>query len=158
MFTASKVYFGVVHITFEDLKKSQAEVKDKDTQIAELELELKNLKISKDSEVSGLLSQLNVEQDRANYVEKESGELKSELATFKEHLPQQDEEAIISKFKQSVEYDQALANAGAPEILRCWVVAVRHIKTNTEANCDTFIEDFLAAKDNIEKGLVEPEP
>lgn len=34
---------GAVHIAFEALIKSQAEVKDKDTQIAELELQLKNL-------------------------------------------------------------------------------------------------------------------
>lgn len=43
-----------VHIAFEDLKKYQAEVKDKDTRIVELELDLKNLKILKEYEVSGL--------------------------------------------------------------------------------------------------------
>lgn len=72
---------GAVHITFEDLKKSQAEVKDNDTRIAELELELKHLKASKDTEVSGLQDRLKVEKDRD---EKEAEKLASKLVAVKE--------------------------------------------------------------------------
>ncbi|KAL8147587.1 hypothetical protein AgCh_005053 [Apium graveolens] len=53
---------------------------------------------------------------------------------------------------------RALANAGAPEIARCWLVAERHIKTNPEADWDSFVSEFIKAKEDIELGLGEPEP
>lgn len=135
---------GAIHVDFQDLKNSQNEVTEKETRIREFETELKNLKISQESEVSGLQDQLKKEKDRA---EKESRE-----------LSQKDEEAVIAKFKQSEEYDQAIANAGAPEIEHCWIIIERHIKTNPGANWATFVDEFLAAKENIEIGLGEPEP
>lgn len=146
---------GAVHIAFEDLKKAQKKVDAKDSWIKELGLQLKSLQISKDFEVSGLEDKLEKERDQAD---KESWELRSEIALLKEQLSQKDEEAVISKFKQNEEYDQAIANAGAPEIERCWIIAERHIKTNPGANWATLVDEFLDAKDNIEKGPGEPEP
>lgn len=149
-----KYMFGVVHIAFEDLKKSRAEVKDNDTWIAELELEQKNLKLSEDYEVSRLQNQLKKEKD---YAEKESGDLRAELATV-EQLAEKDKEEIIAKFKQFAAYDQTIADVGAPEIERCWIVAEKHIKTIPEANWFSFVDKFLNSRDNIEKGLGEPKP
>ncbi|KAL8105885.1 hypothetical protein AgCh_029619 [Apium graveolens] len=60
--------------------------------------------------------------------------------------------------RKSVEYDRAIANAGALEIACCWVVAERHIKTNLEADWDSFFEEFIKVKQLIEAGLREPEP
>lgn len=74
---------------------------------------------------------MKAEKDQA---ESESGELKFELSGFKEQLSEKDEAVIISKFKESTEYDQAIANAGASDIQPCWLVAERHIKTNPGAN------------------------
>ncbi|KAL8157803.1 hypothetical protein AgCh_002495 [Apium graveolens] len=62
------------------------------------------------------------------------------------------------EFKRSEEYDRALANAGALEIARCWLVAERHIKTNPEADWDSFVSEFIKAKEEIELGLGAPEP
>lgn len=146
---------GAVDIAFSDLKKSETVVQEKDSRVKELEKELQILKISKDLEVSGLQNQIKDEKD---WADREAAELKSEVASLKEQLSEKDEEAIIAKFKQSDEYDQALANAGALEVERCWIIAEKHIKINPGANWTTFVEEFLNAKDNIKKGLGEPEP
>lgn len=51
-----------------------------------------------------------------------------------------------------------MANVGAPEILRCWLVAEKHINTNPLADWESFITEFLAVKATIEDGKGEPEP
>lgn len=111
--------------------------------------------MSKDSEISGFQEQLKKEKDRA---EEESGRRNSEVANLKEMLSQKDEALIIAKYKSSPEYDEAIANAGAPEVMRCWLVAERDIKTDPGANWDSFVDKFLLAKENIEKGYGESEP
>lgn len=69
-----------------------------------------------------------------------------------------DEAAIIAEFKKSPAYDEAIAKARAPKVLRCWLVAEKHIKTDPYASWDTFIVEFVAAKKAIEdvKGELEP--
>lgn len=78
----------------------------------------------------------------ADDVEKDAAELRRELAELDEKA-QQDKEAFIVEFKGSEEYDKAIANVGDPEILRCWIVAEKHIKTNHLADLDSFITEFL---------------
>lgn len=71
---------------------------------------------------------------------------------------QKDKETIINEFKNLKDHDLALANAGAPKIKRCWIIAEKHIKTNPKANWASFIEEFLATKIAIEEGKGGPEP
>ena len=68
------------------------------------------------------------------------------------------EAEVIEEFKRSEEYDKALANAGILEIARCWLVAERYIKIDPEANWDSFVNEFIKAKEDIELGLGESEP
>lgn len=71
---------------------------------------------------------------------------------------QKDEETIINEFKNSKDYDLALASAGTLEIERCWIIAEKHIKTDPKANWASFIDEFLATKIVIEERKGEPEP
>lgn len=73
---------GAVHIAFEDLKKSQ-----KDVRITALESQLESVRSLKDTKISGLQDQLKKEKKRA---ERESMELNSEITSLKEQLAQKD--------------------------------------------------------------------
>ncbi|XP_063943041.1 uncharacterized protein LOC135150572 [Daucus carota subsp. sativus] len=96
---------------------------------------------------------------RADEAEKRVAGLEGELSKLKEQLEfRKDAAVVIAEFKKSPEYDAALNKAAAAEVLRCWNVAERHIKTGPAANLQSFIELFLAAKDKIKAGKGEPEP
>ncbi|KAL8127329.1 hypothetical protein AgCh_014300 [Apium graveolens] len=103
---------------------------------------------------SGLNEKLKDSETRAEGLAKEVERLKAELAA-KENL---NKEAIIAEFKASDVYDFEVAQAGVPEVRRSWVVAERHIKTDPLASWESFIQEFLAAKDVVEQGQGEPEP
>lgn len=107
-----KYMSGAMHIAFQNLKKSKAEVVDEDAQIADLELQLQNLKLSSDVVVSGLRVQLKDEKD---WAEKESGELRSELASVREKLAQESEEAIMARFKELKSMIRLLPTSGLPK-------------------------------------------
>lgn len=66
---------------------------------------------------------LDAEKARADNAERAAEELKKEVEELKKHLSKiKYEAAVIAKFKKSQEYDEAIANAGAPEVQRYWVV------------------------------------
>ena len=65
---------------------------------------------------------------------------------------------MIAEYKKTDEYDKALADAALPQIIRCWKIAERHIKTDPAATFDSFSWLFVEAKRRIEAGLCEPEP
>lgn len=94
---------------------------------------------------------------RVEATEKEVAELKIQLEAL-QNKAHQDKDAIITEFKSSKEYDDAIDNAGGLEIERCWIIAEKHIKTNPMANWDSFVTEFQAAKAAIEEGKGEPEP
>ncbi|KAK1397106.1 hypothetical protein POM88_006969 [Heracleum sosnowskyi] len=123
----------------------------KDEQILDLGKQLGEMKLLRDGEVSGLRIDLSTERARNADLEKKLKEAEEKLAAVK---PEAD---IIKEFQETDAYLQAVADAGAPEVLRSWKVAETLIKTNPEANWDTFVEAFLAAKDAIERGEGEPE-
>lgn len=116
------------------------------------------MKSAREARESELEKAPDAEKFQADDAEKKVGELKNELVRVKEQIQEQDKAKVIEKFKTSEAFDQAVADAGAPEVLKCWLVAERHIKTNPAANWDSFVEEFLIAKDNLEKGLGEPVP
>ncbi|KAL8105661.1 hypothetical protein AgCh_029458 [Apium graveolens] len=103
---------------------------------------------------SGLNEKLKDSETRAEGLAKEVERLKAELAA-KENL---NKEAIIAEFKASDVYDFKVAQAGVPEVRRSWVVAERHIKTDPLASWESFIQEFLATKAEVEQGQGEPEP
>lgn len=86
-------------------------------------------------------------------------DLRQSLSGLQKQIDEhRDEDTVIAVFKNSKEYDLALASAGAPEIERCWIIAEKHIKTDPIANWASFISEFLAAKRAIKEGKGEPEP
>ncbi|KAK1356542.1 hypothetical protein POM88_039978 [Heracleum sosnowskyi] len=123
----------------------------KDEQILDLGKQLGEMKLLRDGEVSGLRIDLNKEVARNADLEKKLKEAEEKLAAVK---PEAD---IIKEFQGTDAYLQAVADAGAPEVLRSWKVAETLIKTNPEATWEIFVEAFLAAKDAIDRGEGEPE-
>ncbi|XP_074332852.1 uncharacterized protein LOC141670763 isoform X2 [Apium graveolens] len=150
---------GAISITFEDLKRANAEIKEKEDHVNELISELGELKTQYTTKESSMQIKLKEEGDRADKAEKESTDLRSELFVLKKKLyEEKHEEAIIAEFKKSSEYGRAIADDVALDILRSWIVAEKDIKTNVNANSDSFVEEFLAAKTAIEQGKGEPTP
>ncbi|XP_074336794.1 uncharacterized protein LOC141673967 [Apium graveolens] len=146
---------GSASLAYNELKISRSTIADKDSEISQLRDQI----IVKDNSLSGLNKHLNEVTIRADNAEKEVSDLKSELVELRRQMSVVRPEAqVIEEFKRSEEYDRALANAGAPEIARCWLVAERHIKTSPEADWDSFVSEFIKAKEDIELGLGEPEP
>lgn len=119
-------------------------------------MELVTLRSAREARKLELGKALDVEKTRADNAENKCKELQGEVDRVRRQLEEQDEAKIIEKFKASKAYDDDVAEAGAPEIRRCWLVAERHIKTDPAANWDSFIDQFLDAKDKVEKGLGEP--
>lgn len=158
-----KYLSGACNLAFEDMKKANNIIMDKDSRISELEQQMATVESSRDAKEPELKKRLELEKEgekvRADNVEKESENLKAEVAQLKEQLVEQDKIGVdvIAKYKASETY-QEIANVEAPEVLRCWLIAERHIKTDPLASWDSFIEEFLAVKDKIEKGLGEPVP
>ncbi|XP_074369107.1 uncharacterized protein LOC141709193 [Apium graveolens] len=146
---------GSASLAYNEIKGFRSSVADKDAGISRLRDQI----IEKDNSLSGLNKNLNEVTIRADNAEREVSGLKSELAELRRQMSVVRPEAeVIDEFKRSEEYDRALANAGAPEIARCWLVAERHIKTNPEADWDSFVSEFIKAKEDIELRLGEPEP
>lgn len=147
-------------MAFEDLKKANSINIGKDSRISELELQLATVESANEAKEQEWKDKLELERVRLDNAYKESGELRAEVARLKEQLVEQEKIGTdaIAKYKKSEAYDQEIADARAPEILQCWVVAERHIRMDPATNWDSFIDEFLTAKDNLEKGLGEPVP
>ncbi|XP_063946706.1 uncharacterized protein LOC135151651 [Daucus carota subsp. sativus] len=91
-------------------------------------------------------------EERVSGLEKEVADLKLQLETRK--AP----EEVIAEFQKSPVYADALSKAAAAEVMRCWTVAEKHIKTDPGANAQSFIDLYIAAKAKINAGGGEPEP
>ena len=101
---------GMVALSSNQLREEKAASDDKDVRITTLDT---NLKLAKSS-VDDLGEKLKAAETRVSEFETEIESLKRQLAERKEPA------VVISEFKESEEYDRALADAGAAEILRCW--------------------------------------
>ncbi|XP_017258766.2 uncharacterized protein LOC108227894 [Daucus carota subsp. sativus] len=96
---------------------------------------------------------------RAVDAEKKASGFEEEVGVLKRTLEERKEAGVvIAEFQKSTAYADALNHAAAAEVVRCWHVAERHIKSDPGANLQSFIEAYLAAKDNIKAGKGEPEP
>ena len=98
-------------------------------------------------------------ETRAVGAEKKATGLEKEVADLKKLLEERKEpEKVIAEFQESPAYADALAKAAAAEVVWCWHVAERHIKSDPAATLQSFIEHYLAAKAKIKAGEGEPEP
>ena len=85
--------------------------------------------------------------------------LEGEIEGLKKQLEdRQEPAAVIADFKKSEEYKGDLAKAAAAEVVRCWTVAERHIKTDPAADLNSFINLYIQAKDDVSAGKGEPKP
>ncbi|KAK1353758.1 hypothetical protein POM88_052123 [Heracleum sosnowskyi] len=110
-----------------------------------------------ESKVADLSSEVANLKAQVRSATEESGAMKDKYDDLQAELNKSKEE-IIAEFQESAAYDQAIADAGAPEIFRTFVVAEKHLKTDPGACWETFIDRFVAAKKDIEDGLGEPMP
>lgn len=151
-FQLGGLFSGAVDIAYNDLKAVKSKKRKTDTQIAELNTKLTELKSTHAEQESELKSDLQAARTQDDEAEKESGDLKREVEEQKKKLSdRKDEATIIVEFKMSPEYDEAIANVGAPEIQRCWLIAERHIKTDPYASWASFVNEFIATKISIEE-------
>ena len=98
-------------------------------------------------------------ETRAGDSEKRVAELEGDVEKLRKQLEDRKEpEVVIADFKKSEEYKGDLANAAAAEVVRCWTVAERHIKTDPVADLNSFINLYIQAKDDVTAGKGEPEP
>ncbi|XP_017221839.2 uncharacterized protein LOC108198600 [Daucus carota subsp. sativus] len=96
---------------------------------------------------------------RADETERKVAGLEEQVAELKKQLETRKAPAdVISDFQKSPEYGDALSKAAAAEVMRCWTVAEKHLKTDPGANAQSFIDLYIAAKDQIAAGGPEPEP
>ena len=144
-------------MAYKDIRTNKDEKKKAQTLVAELKEKVSGLERANAEKEKSLKDGLDAERARADSAENALEGLKREMEELKRSNAE-NEAAAIARFKKSPEYDQAMANAGAPEVLRCWLVAERHIKTDPYASWDTFIDNFVAAKKAVEDGEGEPEP
>lgn len=91
-------------------------------------------------------------ETKSGMLEKEAAELKTELGSRKP------KDEVIDAFKQSTKYSRALADVAAKKLLRCWVVAEKHIKTDPESSWEKFIDLYIEVEEAFVKNGTEPEP
>ena len=121
-----------------------------------LATKVKEAEVRKEAELGQRVKDAETRADAADKkvsgLEKEIADLKLQLETRK--AP----EEVIAEFQESTAYADALAKAAAAEVMRCWTVAEKHIKTDPAANAQSFIDLYIAAKNKISAGEGEPEP
>lgn len=146
-------------IATSDIKNSKDAKKAAETRFSQLKTKVSNHEKAHSKKESKFEVDLKAERTRVEEAEKESGLLKTQVEELKKQLAEKRSEAdIISEFKKSQEYDEALAAAGAPEVQRCWIISERHVKIDPYASWATFVKEIIAAKKVIEDGKGEPEP
>ena len=134
-----------------DVEKSAREALE-----AGMASKIKEAEIRKEAE---LKQKVRDAETRAEGAEGKVSGMEKEIAELKKLLEERKEpETVIAEFRESKAYEDALAKAAAAEVVRCWNVAEKHIKTDPAANLQSFIELYLAAKDKIKSGGDEPEP
>ena len=98
-------------------------------------------------------------ETRAGEAEEKVAGLEGQVAELKKQLEtRKAPEDVISDFKKSPAYADALSKAAAAEVMRCWTVAEKHLKTDPSANAQSFIDLYITAKNQIAAGGPEPEP
>ncbi|KAK1383958.1 hypothetical protein POM88_021693 [Heracleum sosnowskyi] len=148
---------GAATVFVHELESLNQKLKEKEDRNQILENELSSLKTTYDSKVSDLSSEVSKLKAQVTSATEESGAMKDKYDDLQAELSKSKEE-IIAEFQKSAAYDQAIADAGAPEIYRTFVVAEKHLKTDPNACWESFIDHFVAAKKDIEDGLGEPMP
>lgn len=127
-------------------------INEKDEQIVGMEKRLVELKFEADERFDAAHRKWKEDEDVQVKAEFQISELEKELAA---RAPT---DKVVSDFKKSEDYSAALAEADAAKIERCQLVAERHIKTDPEADWETFYDQYIVAEDVIAKGGPEPAP
>ncbi|KAK1369178.1 hypothetical protein POM88_035270 [Heracleum sosnowskyi] len=148
---------GAATVFVHELESLNQELKETEDRNQSLENELSSLKMTYDSKVADLDSEISKLKAQVASVTEESGVMKDKFEDLQAKLNKSKEE-IVAEFQKSDAYDLAIAEAGAPEIYRTFVVAEKHLKIDPGACWESFIDHFVAAKKDIEDGLGEPMP
>ena len=121
-----------------------------------LATKVKEAEVRKEAELGQRVKDAEIRADAADKkvsgLEKEIADLKLQLETRK--AP----EEVVAEFQKSKAYADALAKAAAAEVMRCWTVAEKHIKTDPGANAQSFIDLYIDVKNRVNAGGAEPEP
>ncbi|KAK1376298.1 hypothetical protein POM88_032491 [Heracleum sosnowskyi] len=148
---------GAATVFVNELESLNCELKKKEDRNQSLENELSSLKTTYDSKLSDLDSEVSMLRAQVKKAMEEFGALKEKNDELQLKLNKSQED-IIAEFQKSSAYDQTIADAGAPEIYRMFVVAEKHLKTDPQASWESFIDHFVSAKKDIEDGLGKPLP
>ena len=117
---------------------------------------VKEAEVRKEAELGQRVKDAEI---RAEGAEKKVTGLEQQVAELKKELETRKVPAdVISDFQKSPAYGDALSKAAAAEVMRCWTVAEKLLKTDPGANAQSFIDLYIAAKDQIAAGGPEPEP
>ncbi|XP_063947091.1 uncharacterized protein LOC108198426 [Daucus carota subsp. sativus] len=123
---------------------------------ASLSSKIKEAELKKEAELAQEIKDAEARADdaekRASGLEKEVAELKKKLESRK--APTE----VVAEFQKSQVYADALAKAAAAEVMRCWTVAEKHIKTDPGATAQSFIDLYIDVKNKVNAGGAEPEP
>lgn len=125
---------------------------EKEEQLVLMKKKVTNLKLETVERVDAANFKQKEEEDVRIKVELRVSELEKQLSA------REPVKKVISDFKKSNAYRAALAEAAASKIERYWLVAEKHIKTNSTADWDTFCDQYIAVEDTVAKGGPEPEP
>ncbi|XP_063937158.1 uncharacterized protein LOC135147752 [Daucus carota subsp. sativus] len=117
---------------------------------------IKEAEVKKEAE---LAQRIKDAETRADSAEKKVSGLENEVAALKQELQTRKAPAeVLADFQKSKAYADALAKAAAAEVMRCWTVAEKHIKTDPGANAQSFIDLYIDVKNKVNAGGAEPEP
>ncbi|KAK1372867.1 hypothetical protein POM88_029060 [Heracleum sosnowskyi] len=115
---------GATNIFVKEFESWKEAKKEKDSRIENLENELSSLRVTCENRIADLNAEVSGIRAKVAESQKESGALKKENEDLNLELLLARGD-IVAEYKKSQDYDQAIADAGAPEVLRCWIVAER---------------------------------
>ena len=134
-----------------DLERSAREVSE-----SGVAAKVKEAEVQKEAELG---QKIQDAEDRAVEAEGKVSGLEEKIADLKKQLETREApEVVIANFQKSSAYADALAKAAAAEVMRCWNVAERHIKSDPTANAQSFVDLYIEGKNKIAAGKGEPEP
>ncbi|KAK1384171.1 hypothetical protein POM88_021906 [Heracleum sosnowskyi] len=106
---------GAATVFVHELESLNQELKKKEDRNQSLENDLSSLKTTYDSKLSDLNSEVSRQKAQVKKAMEEAGAMKDKNDELQVKLSKSKEE-IIAEFQKSAAYDQALADAGAPEL------------------------------------------
>lgn len=122
-----------------DLERSAREVSE-----SGVAAKVKEAEVQKEAELG---QKIQDAEDRAVEAEGKVSGLEEKIADLKKQLETREApEVVITNFQKSSAYADALAKAAAAEVMRCWNVAERHIKSDPTANAQSFVDLYIEAK------------